>query len=109
MRAHTLPLTCSCLGGARHAVGLRSAGKYKPAKWPLGFCHERDAECKKLGVTDNLCGKCEKDGAGFKLVNEIGLRWGGKSFDDNQIGKGSIQAQNICILAKYGNKVPRAP
>ena len=86
-------------------MGLRSAGKYKPAKWPLGFCHERDAECKKLGVTDNLCGKCTAlSGGGFRLEEpKMGLRFGGASFDDNQIGKGSYQAMNICSLAKYGN------
>ena len=33
----------------------------------------------------------------------MGLSYEGKSFDDNQIGKGSIQAQNVCVLAKYGN------
>ena len=67
--------------------------------------------CKKLGVTDNLCGKCEADGKGWKLTNmEAGLRWGGKSFDDNQNGKGTLQAPNICALAAYGNKVaPPAP
>jgi len=33
----------------------------------------------------------------------MGLRFKGASFDDNQIGTGSYQAMNICILAKYGN------
>jgi len=33
----------------------------------------------------------------------MGLRFDGYSFDDNQIGTGSYQAMNICILAKYGN------
>ena len=89
----------------RFAAFLDADKKYQKGPWPNGYCYPLDDNCKKLGVTDNLCGKCEKDGAGFKLVNKIGLRWGGKSFDDNQIGKGSIQAQNICILAKYGNKV----
>lgn len=57
-------------------------------------------------MTDNLCGKCEKlPGGGFKLSSTNGLRFGGASFDDNQIGLGSYQARNICMLAKYGNKV----
>jgi hypothetical protein len=28
----------------------------------------------------------------------------GYTFDDNQNGAGSFQAQNVCLLAKYGNK-----
>eukprot|EP00961_Rhodomonas_salina_P177836 2398145-Rhodomonas_salina.1 len=35
---------------------------------------------------------------------KAGLRFNGASFDDNQNGKGSYQAMNICTLAKYGNK-----
>jgi len=88
----------------RFAVFLNPKKTYKRGAWPNGYCYPLDDECKKLGVTDNLCGKCKKDGSGWKLVNGRGLRWGGKSFDDNQVGKGSIQAQNICILAAYGNK-----
>jgi hypothetical protein len=41
---------------------------------------------------------------GFKLENAAGLRFNGISFDDNQNGKGSYQAQNVCMLARYGNK-----
>jgi hypothetical protein len=41
---------------------------------------------------------------GFKLENAVGLRFNGMSFDDNQNGKGSYQAQNVCLLARYGNK-----
>jgi len=59
--------------------------------------------CKELGVTDNLCGECVKTDAGWKLVNDkIGLQYAGKTFDDNRIGKGSVQAQNVCLLARYG-------
>ncbi len=78
-------------------------------------------------VKDNLCGKCTKYGtSGFKLEeSKAGLRFNGASFDDNQIGasfvrsvwcpgvfvhtafgiagKGTMQAKNICILAKFGN------
>jgi hypothetical protein len=45
-----------------------------------------------LGVKENLCGKCIKTADGFKLVNEeVGLRYSGASFDDNNIGAGSNQ------------------
>lgn len=43
-------------------------------------------------------------GGAFRLESKDGLRFAGKSYDDNQIGKGSMQARNICALAKYGNK-----
>ena len=90
----------------RFAVFLNPSKTFKKGPWPAGFCYPLDDACKKLGVTDNLCGKCEADGKGWKLTNmEAGLRWGGKSFDDNRNGKGTLQAQNICALAAYGNKV----
>jgi len=90
----------------RFAVFLNPAKKFEKGSWPGGWCYPLDDACKKLGVTDNLCGQCVADGKGWKLVNDkAGLRWGGKSFDDNQNGKGTIQAQNICALAAYGNKV----
>jgi len=89
----------------RFAAFLNPAATFKKGPWPSGYCYPLDDACKKLGVTDNLCGKCEKDGSGWKLTNmEGGLRWGGKSFDDNQNGKGTFQAMNICALAAYGNK-----
>jgi len=73
--------------------------------WPKGYCTLMDSTCKGLGIKDNLCGKCTKlAGGGFKLYSRNGLRFNGASFDDNQNGKGTYQAQNICMLAKYGNK-----
>jgi len=91
------------------------AGGYAPGAWPKGWCHPPDAVCLSLGIKENMCGTCTKTATGFKLENtKRGLRWGaagaavdGKSFDDNYIGKGTTQARNICILAKYGNK-PKA-
>ncbi len=45
----------------------------------LGQCFERDAECEKLGVADNLCGKCKDLGGGaFELYNPGGLRFMGR-------------------------------
>ena len=77
----------------------------KDGPWPQGMCYPLDNHCKALGIKDNLCGKCSSLGNGnFRLVADIGLRFNGYSFDDNQIGKGSYQARNICMLAKYGNK-----
>ena len=56
-------------------------------------------------VKENQCGTCTALGGGaFRLESKDGLRFAGKSYDDNQIGKGSMQARNICALAKYGNK-----
>ena len=70
-----------------------------------GWCRRRNKECQKLGVADNLCGKCTRlPGGGFRLEEtKYGLRYAGASFDDNQIGRGSYQAMNICSLARYGN------
>jgi hypothetical protein len=64
-----------------------------------------DKDCTDLGVKDNLCGKCTKTAEGFKLTNtDAGLRFAGYSFDNKEIGVKSVQARNICILARYGNK-----
>jgi hypothetical protein len=94
----------------RFANFLDPLASFEKGPWPVGLCYPLDDACKKLGVTDNLCGKCEADGKGWKLTNEeAGLRWGAKSFDDNENGAGSFQAQNVCILAAYGNKVPHQP
>jgi len=92
-------------------------GAYAAGAWPGGWCYPPDAVCKSLGIKENMCGTCTKTATGFKLENtKAGLRWGGagaavdgKSFDDNYIGKGSMQARNICILAKYGNKPAALP
>ena len=93
------------------------AGAYAPGQWPQGWCHPPDAVCLSLGIKENMCGTCTKTATGFKLENtKAGLRWGpqgsnvdGKSFDDNYIGKGTTQARNLCILAKYGNKPKALP
>ena len=93
------------------------AGGYAPGVWPKGWCHPPDAVCLSLGIKENMCGTCTKTATGFKLENtKAGLRWGpggsnvdGKSFDDNFIGKGTTQAKNLCILAKYGNKPKEFP
>jgi len=56
-------------------------------------------------ILENMCGVCTDLGNGaFRIEAKEGLRFGGKSFDDNEIGKGTMQARNICALAKYGNK-----
>jgi len=80
-------------------------GTFKKGAWPMGYCHPLGSACKALGVLDNMCGKCTAlPGGGFQLEEtKAGLRYAGASFDDNQIGKGSYQAMNICILARYGN------
>ena len=76
-----------------------------PGRWPKGYCKLPDKACRRLGIKDNLCGECTTlPNGGFKLYSKHGLRFNGLSFDDNQHGKGSYQAQNICMLAKYGNK-----
>jgi len=76
-----------------------------PGPWPKGYCNLMNAQCTALGIKDNLCGTCTAlAGGGVKLSNVRGLRFNGASFDDNQNGKGTYQAQNICMLAKYGNK-----
>ncbi len=59
--------------------------------------------CAALGVRDNLCGECSRIPGGFALKNKGGLRFIGHTFDDNHMGVGEIQVQNVCLLAKYGN------
>ena len=47
-----------------------------------------------LQIKENLCGTCTSLGGGaFRLESNDGLRFGGKSFDDNRIGKGSMQVR----------------
>lgn len=82
----------------------------KTGNWPSGNCFTKAATCTQLGVTDNLCGdckplcdRCDAD-AGFKLINPFGLRFGDATFDQTKLDKGSVQVQNICLLARYGNK-----
>ena len=41
---------------------------------------------------------------GFMLYNSGGIHFNGLSFDDNKSGKDSFQAQNVCLLARYGNQ-----
>jgi hypothetical protein len=69
-----------------------------------GTCIESSVSCKKLGVLDNLCGACRKIAGGFMLYNGGGLRFEGKSFDDDNHGPGDVQVQNVCSLAMYGNE-----
>jgi len=82
----------------------------KKGEWPKGNCYNRADPCAALGVTDNLCGKCEplckRCGAksGFQLLNPSGLRFKGYSFDDQNLEAGSNQVRNICMLARYGNE-----
>ena len=42
-----------------------------------------------------LCERCDAD-AGFKLVNPAGLRFGGSTFDDANLGQGSVQVRAAC-------------
>jgi hypothetical protein len=72
------------------------------ASW--GECFARSTTCEVLGVKDNLCGTCVSIPGGFQLYNSRGLRFNGFTFDDNNKGQGSIQARNVCSLAKYGNQ-----
>ena len=81
----------------------------EPGDWPKGNCYTPTQQCGSLGVTDNLCGqcapvcdRCDAD-VGFKLVNPEGLRFGAATFDASNLAKGSVQARNMCILARYGN------
>ncbi len=55
-----------------------------------------------MGVATQICSQL----AGFMLYNGGGLRFNGLSFDDNQYGRDSYQAQNVCLLARYGNQGP---
>ncbi|KAJ1488109.1 hypothetical protein T484DRAFT_1784319 [Baffinella frigidus] len=73
--------------------------------WPNLYCYPPSMECLRLGVKDNLCGHCSDLGGGnFRLTNaQAGLRWGGNTFDDNNLHTGSQQVKNICTLAKFGN------
>ena len=71
----------------------------KPGGWPEGDCYTSSSDCAGLGVKDNLCGqcvplcdRCDAD-AGFKLVNPAGLRFAGSTFDDANLGQGSIQVR----------------
>jgi len=77
---------------------------YKAGGWPNGYCWPLGNTCSQLGIVDNQCGKCTAlPNGGVRIENSHGLRFNGASYDDNQIGKGSYQARNICMLAKYGN------
>ena len=80
--------------------------------WGFGVRVERYGFGRVLLVTegawgqikDNQCATCTAlPNGGVRLENEKGLRFNGASYDDNEIGKGSYQAMNICMLAKYGN------
>jgi len=92
-------------------VGPAKAGPVKKAgtgTWGPQFLKTRG--CTKLGIGDNLGGDCKPlcencdSLSGFMLVNEDGLRYKDMAFDDNNFKAGNIQAQNICMLARYGNK-----
>lgn len=81
--------------------------------WPEGGSWTSDAQCKGLGIRENLGGlcvplcereECNDKEIGFVLRNQKGLRFGGYSFDDNHIEKGNNQPRNICALARYGTK-----
>ena len=75
--------------------------------WPVGGCWTKDSSCSKLGIKDNLCGRCEPlcehcDAAvGFKLVADKGLRFGQYTFDAEKIAAGNYQPRNLCALARY--------
>ena len=53
----------------RFSQFLDPMSAFEKGPWPVGLCYPLDDACKKLGVTDNLCGKCEADGKGWKLTN----------------------------------------
>lgn len=95
----------------QNGVGPPKAGPVKKAgtgTWGPQFLKSFD--CKKLGIEENLGGECKPlcescdSMAGFMLVNDDGLRYKDKAFDDNNYGAGSTQAKNVCMLARYGNK-----
>ena len=74
--------------------------------------------CNELALT--LGGRCEHIPGGFKLSHhrktkwkgqehhdakhkfKRGLRFSGKSFDDDSVGPKSTQVTNVCLLARYG-------
>jgi hypothetical protein len=78
----------------------------RPEWWSgrWGLCISTSTTCAALGVNDNLCGACTKIPSGFMLYNPGGLRFNGYGFDDKEFGKGSIQVQNVCLLARFGNR-----
>jgi len=95
----------------KDGVGPAKAGPVKKAgtgTWGPQFLKTR--ACTKLGIANNLGGDCKPlcencdSLSGFMLVNEDGLRYKDMGFDDHHFEAGSIQAQNICMLARYGNK-----
>jgi hypothetical protein len=51
---------------------------------------------------EKLCERCDAD-AGFKLINDDGLRYGAYTFDASKLTAGSNQPRNMCALARYGN------
>lgn len=69
-----------------------------------GTCIAHSVSCKALGVIENLCGTCRKIPGGFMLYNGGGIRFEGRTFDDDNSGPGQLQAQNVCNLAMYGNQ-----
>ncbi len=69
----------------------------EPGDWPKGQCYALSDKCSRLGITDNLCGeclpacdRCDAD-VGFKLRNPEGLRFDAATFDEETLGKGSVQ------------------
>eukprot|EP00961_Rhodomonas_salina_P080061 1076200-Rhodomonas_salina.1 len=102
----------------REGVGPKKPPPLKVAgtgTW--GACYLKSRECHKLGIMNNMCGECKPlckncdATAGFILKNPDGLRYMDKAFDDNNHRAGDIQPQNVCILARYGNKgtITKAP
>lgn len=82
------------------------ADRYQDLKNAFGYNHEHLIDHYHVhGKHEGRTFNCDGAGiGGVKLSNVYGLRFNGASFDENQNGVVSYQAQNICLLAKYGNK-----
>lgn len=60
-------------------------------------------------IKENMCGTCTSLGGGaFRLEAAEGLRFGGKSYDDNMIGKGSMQVHLDVREESIGMGIARA-
>ena len=82
--------SCVNLGVCAHSPISRHSLR-RASRVFCACCHESLILKHPPQVKENLCGTCTKLSGGFRLESKDGLRFGGKSFDDNMIGKGSMQ------------------
>jgi len=91
-------MDCACHGMVRYGT----EGKWTEEKFVDG-----KMRCSTLSFGEDPAEGDEKwceCAHGFMLVNEDALEYKGKSFDDKNFGEESVQAQNVCLLARYGNE-----